>query len=196
VEDIQVRDIQARTTNAAISGSFNTSSSLTLSTSNAPIEVDVTAFNHDGIKAFIATTNAQLAANFSLYASPASSAPGIFDVRTFTTNAPLRVNYFESPLYSVLDAKAGTTNSPAYVRLHPAYEGSFTTTTTHFPSTIESLKDVEDPTGHGRVRKVNIDFQIKGVARGSVAWEPLEHERGQPGSVIVSTTNGHLFLTL
>ncbi|KAI0034676.1 hypothetical protein K488DRAFT_83741 [Vararia minispora EC-137] len=195
-EDIRVREVGVHTTNAAILGSFNTTSNLTLVTSNSPIKVDVTAYNQGSVNNLVMhTTNNVLAANLSLLTSPASSGPGAFEVTATTTNSPLHVNHLTSPADSVLNAKFATTNSPAYVRLDPAFEGTFTASTTHFTPSIQYI-NAEDPAGRNRERKVHLDFVMRGMARGTVGWEPLEHGRGEPGSVVLSSTNSPVYLTL
>ncbi|VDB91242.1 unnamed protein product [Peniophora sp. CBMAI 1063] len=197
VKDIRAHDINVHTTNAAIIGAFNTSDSLKLATTNSPIKVDVTAFNHDNANDLILhTTNALLAANFSLLQSPASSSAARFKVTTATTNGHLRVNYLTSPADAVLEATASTTNSPAWVRLDSAYEGTFAASTTHFTPSIERRTDVEDPAGRRRSRHVEVNTQIRGFVRGFASWLPSEHEKGQPGSINVHTTNNHLFLSV
>jgi hypothetical protein len=47
------------TTNADVTGSFNTSSSLQLASTNAPIKADITAYNQDNVNELkLTTTNA------------------------------------------------------------------------------------------------------------------------------------------
>ncbi|KZV66001.1 hypothetical protein PENSPDRAFT_585920 [Peniophora sp. CONT] len=197
VKDIRVRDLTVHTTNAAIIGSFNTSETLKLMTTNSPIKVDVTAFNHDNLNELVLhTTNALLAANLSLVKSASSGSASHFKVTTSTTNGQLRVNYLTSPPDSILEAVAATTNSPAWVRLDSAYEGSFVASTTHFSPTLERHTDVEDPAGRGRRRQIDVKAHIRGVVTGSASWQPSEHEKDQPGSVTVHTTNSPIYLTV
>jgi hypothetical protein len=88
-----------------------------------------------------------------------------------------------------------TTNSPAHVTLDPAFEGTFTAATSNASPVITPIQNAEDPAGRGRERKVHMDFVVKGVARGKVVWEPVDR-RGQLGSVILTSTNGPVYLTL
>ena len=137
-----------------------------------------------------------LAANLSLVKSAASGSNSHFKITTATTNGQLRVNYLTSPPDSVLEAVASTTNSPAWVHLDSAYEGSFIASTTHFSPIVERRTDVEDPAGRGRNRHIEINTLIRGFVKGSASWQPSEHEKDQPGSINVHTTNSQLYLTV
>lgn len=116
---------------------------------------------------------------------------------TTTTNGQLRVNYLTSPPDSYLEAIAGTTNSPAWIRLDSAYEGEFTASTTNYSPSVERHTDVEDPAGRGRNRQIEVNTRIRGFVRGSASWQPSEPDRSlPPGSVNVHTTNSQLYLAV
>lgn len=196
--------------NGAIEGTFNTSDSLFLRTTNSPIKVDVGLKNDDthvtSLK--ISTTNrcawfllylhfilnlsqkfSKLEANVDLVSS--SENGGSYAVTASTTNSPLRVAFPTSPVDSTLKLSATTTNSPAAVSLHPSYEGSFELSTTQFlPKLVKH--DASDPSGRERKRNVELGSTSRGSLRGRVSWSDNEG----PGSVFVKSTNAFITLEL
>jgi hypothetical protein len=56
--------------------------------------------------------------------------------------------------------------------LHPAFEGGFLLQTTQFHPTLHLTPGVEDPTGHGRQRKVNDRVVAGRAVIGNVSWVP------------------------
>ncbi|KAF9460719.1 hypothetical protein BDZ94DRAFT_1169062, partial [Collybia nuda] len=177
--------------NGPIEGIFNTSDHLFLKTTNARIKVDVGLQNDDtrvtSLK--LSTTNNKLEANVNLVSS--SKTGGRYTTAASTTNAPLRLNFPASPVNSSLKLSATTSNSPASISLHPSYEGSFQLSTTQFlPELLR--RDVEDPSGKGRERKVSVDYVNRRSLKGSVSWSDNEG----PGSITLRSTNAHVSLEL
>jgi len=86
------------------------------------------------------------------------------------------------------------------VALHPAFEGGFLLQTTQFRPTLHVTPDVEDPTGHGRQRKVNDRVVAGRAVIGNVSWvTPGKHP--QPGAeragwASVSSRNAPVTLVL
>lgn len=137
------------------------------------------------------TANAPLHARVSL--TTASEYTGEFGVDVQTANAPLTLTYVNSPVYSQLNSKARTTNAPAAVHLHSAFEGSFSISSFIGPS-LEQHR-VEDPAGKGRERHVTTS-RSRGHIQGSVRWVGAEDSEGGTGFVQVSTTLSPAKLTL
>lgn len=174
------------TANGLIKGHFHSTSSLKLITTNMAINADVDLFHNESAKPselVITTANAPLDARVSL--TTASGYAGEFGVDAQTANAPLKLTYANSPVHSQLISKARTTNSPTTVRLHSAFEGSFSLSSFIGPSLEQH--SVEDPAGKGRERHVTAS-RSRGHIQGSVRWVGGEHSGGGTGFVQVSTT--------
>ncbi|KAI0043762.1 hypothetical protein FA95DRAFT_1498100, partial [Auriscalpium vulgare] len=200
IKNIVAQSLTAQSSNGPITGHFNTSSQLVLHTTNSPIKIGVTA-SDDGKKGKpttvnLHTTNSVLEASLNLVANTKKGRGGAFSVEASTTNSPLNIATLDAPPDSVLHLTARTTNSPAVVRLHPAYEGSFTAVTTNFSPALDRLPDVEDPTGEGRPRSVEIQSVRGRTLYGAVRWVPSHHKEGRAGSVSVSSTNSPVKVTL
>ncbi|KAG1746394.1 hypothetical protein EDB19DRAFT_356087 [Suillus lakei] len=195
------------TANGRIEGHFHSTSSLQLITTNVVIDADIDLFHNESakpstlvmttanacvpmllfipryIKRFVVTYR-PLDARVSL--TTASGSAGEFGVDAQTANAPLTLTYVNSPVYSRLNSKARTANSPATVHLHSAFEGSFSVGSSIIGPSLEQHK-VEDPAGEGRQRHVTTS-RSRGQIRGSVRWVGAEHSGNGTGFVQVSTT--------
>jgi hypothetical protein len=209
-----------QTTNSAIEGKFNTSDTLVLKTSNGPIKVDVKLNNDPARKkatsASLTTNNKYLSTIFfsfshssylldhhsviELGASLISSAPsgveGLFDLNAKTNNAHLHASIATAPADSTINFTGRTSNSPAKVHLHDAYEGSFAASTSNRPIILNTLNDPEDPRREGRHRKVEFDWQDKNrhQLEGSVSWG--SGRKTPLGSVKIRTSNSPIDLTV
>ncbi|GLB37340.1 putative expressed protein [Lyophyllum shimeji] len=180
-----------RTSNSPITGVYNTSRSLTLKTSNSPIQVDVGVHNERKYvsELLMHTTNGKLDSRVSL-TSP-NQQGGRYLVAATTSNSPLAVKFQTSPLDSTLKLVAGTSNSPALVSLDPAYEGTFSLSTSNY-SPLLNRRTVEDPSGKGRKRVVQARNYSRGVLKGSVSWSA----RAGSGTVEVKSSNSSVTLEL
>jgi hypothetical protein len=81
---------------------------------------------------------------------------------------------------------AHTSFSPVSVKLHETYEGKFSLETTFDKPDVSVDKDVEDPSGKKRERKVNMERVGRGELTGSVRWG--EEEGTEKGVVNIETT--------
>lgn len=166
------------TANGLIKGHFHSTSSLKLITTNMAINADIDLFHNESAKPselVITTANAPLDARVSL--TTASGHAGEFGVDAQTANAPLKLTYTNSPVYSQLNSKARTANAPATVHLHSAFEGSFSVSSFIGPS-LEQHR-VEDPAGKGRQRHITAS-RSRGHIQGSVRWVEGEHSEEEP----------------
>jgi len=179
-----------RTTNSPILGVHNTSRSLTLTTSNSPIQVDVGVENKKNFvsELVMRTSNGKIDSRVSL---TTASHGGRYLVTARTSNGPLNVNFPTSPLDSTLKLVAATSNSLAFVSLGPAYEGTFSLSTSNFSPSV-TRRGVEDPSGNGRKRNVDTSTSGRGVLSGSVSWSG---RRGS-GAVEVKSSNSPVILEL
>ncbi|KAI9508246.1 hypothetical protein F5148DRAFT_931999 [Russula earlei] len=186
--------IKIYSSNAPIGGVFNTSSLLKVKTRNAPVDVRVNAFNKDNASPTqikIHTSNSVIFAHISLVSTHEDQAGGAFVVHARTSNGPLGLNFTDQPPDSLLKLEAHTSNAPARVHLHPAYEGFYKLRTTFFPPVLAVDDNVEDPTGRGRKRVIDEKTVGRGpfrILHGDVVWVPQD-EGAPKGKVDVSTTN-------
>ncbi|KAF8959957.1 hypothetical protein BDZ97DRAFT_1761106 [Flammula alnicola] len=184
------------TTNGPIRGTFSTTTSLLLTTTNSPIQVFAGLESNGTHPSFVArTTNGLIEATVNL--SSSSGEGGSFDVSTTTTNSPVYVTFPDAPVDSNLLLEAKTTNSPAKVFLHPTYEGSFDLQTSSvFRSELNVHHDVTDPSGKERKRDVQINTVGRGHTHGSVKWVEEDKKHESAGAVVIRTTNSPAVLDL
>lgn len=192
---INVRSVAAETgifgtANGLIKGHFHSTSSLKLIAANMAIDADVDLFHNESAKPselVMTTANAPLNARVSL--TTASGHTGEFGVDVQTANAPLKLTYVNSPVYSQLYSRARTTNAPATVQLHSAFEGSFSLSCIGPSLGQPSLEQhrAEDPAGKGRERHVTMS-RSRGQIEGSVRWVGAENSGGGTSFVQALTT--------
>ncbi|KAF8959956.1 hypothetical protein BDZ97DRAFT_1761105 [Flammula alnicola] len=202
VRSLSAGNVRVETSAGPIHGTFNTTTFLTLTTSNSPIKVDVGLTSNGTSPTFIAkTTNSPLHAEVSLFSS--SKEGGSFHVSGTTTNSPVYLGFPEAPVDSTLRVEAETKNSPASVFLHPTFEGSFSLESTVFQPEVQE-HGVVDPTGKGRIRRVQVDRIDGDELSGKVLWEreakkpiPIPWPLPLPsGAVFIHTTNSPAVLDL
>ncbi|SRR6266404_5994176 len=134
-------------------------------------------------------------ADVSLVSSSPSGSGGAFGVRTHTTNSPIEVVYVDSPVDSVLKFDAVSTNARVHAALHRAYEGTFALATSNAGAVVDRLRDVEDPSGQGRKRRVTRRSVERSHVFGEVEWVPSS-DSNEAGSVNIVTTNSGVTLTV
>jgi len=113
------------------------------------------------------TLDSHIKSSISLVSSKTTN--GSFNVNATTSNQPLMLNYDTSPVDSILHSRARTSNSPATVSHHSAFEGTIALQSTIFPPSIDK-REVEDPSGQGRHRSLEISRVARGVLAGVVYW--------------------------
>ncbi|CAK5281893.1 unnamed protein product [Mycena citricolor] len=181
--------------NAKISGSFETSSSLILSTTNAPVLSSIKLHHRNIFKTThlrIETCNAEIDAPISLFTTAANGQGGRFNISATTTNAPMTMTFPSAPARSILHLDAETKNSPASVWLNEAFEGDFTL----FSNVV--LVDQLPYVDIRKLRTVDWQSDLKrlGFVKGEVRWKmPILGGAKKPlGSVRISTNNSFLKL--
>ncbi|KAG6866686.1 hypothetical protein C0991_000796 [Blastosporella zonata] len=179
-----------RTSNGAITGSYNASRSLTLHTSNAPIQVDVSVENASDYVSDLTlhTSNGKIDSRVSL---TSATDDGRYMITATTSNAPLAVGISTSPLASTLRVTASTSNGPAFLSLPPAYEGQISMSTSNGAPSIKR-RNVADPSGKGRERKVRTTSLGRNTLRGSVSWTDEEGS----GTVALRSSNSPIVIQL
>ncbi|KAF9471939.1 hypothetical protein BDN70DRAFT_887570 [Pholiota conissans] len=153
-----------------IRGTFNVSATLTLTTSNSPIIVDLNLNNTQGgvLSVFATTTNSPIEITASLFSILPPQPPG-FSISATTTNSPVDISFLTAPLDSSLQVKAVTTNSPAIVNAHPTYQGGFFLDN-EGPELHENRGAVVDPSGEGRERRFEYTAVRQDLVAGKVFW--------------------------
>ncbi|KAG5731771.1 hypothetical protein E4T56_gene816 [Termitomyces sp. T112] len=179
-----------RTSNGALTGSYNASRSLTLRTSNAPIRADVRIANEKDYVSDLTlhTSNSKIDTRVHL---TSETPAGRFMVTATTSNAPLTVAFPSSPVDSTLRLSASTSNGHALLSLHPTYEGQFSMTTSNDRPWIRP-HDVADPSGKGRVRQVLTTSLGHNTLSGRVSWSNVEG----PGRVELRSSNAAVVIEL
>ncbi|KAI0696204.1 hypothetical protein C8T65DRAFT_37507 [Cerioporus squamosus] len=195
VESVAGNLVLVKSSNGAITGTYNTSTSLVLETSNAPITVNANLLNGNERPTvlYAKTSNGRVDAEVTLATNTSDGTQGKYHVTTRSSNAPLHVAFVDAPVDSALTAIAHTSNSPVHVALHETFEGRFDASTSSWFTPEVRWKPVEDPAGRERKRDVRIDTVKRSHVHGSVYWDADGEERG---SVTVETSNSPIRLDL
>ncbi|CAE6415140.1 unnamed protein product [Rhizoctonia solani] len=148
-----------------------------LETKNAKVDLGLSARN-GGVD--VKTSNGPIVATLDLQKGKE------FSTSFFTTNGHLTVNVTSLPTGAKLFLDAQTSNAPASVQLHPAYEGTF-----ELVSSVVAPAVVVGDEQEGR--KVEVKREGRQV-KGSVWWE--ENVVREGGVVTVGTSNAMNVLLL
>ncbi|KAG8930164.1 hypothetical protein FRC03_006468 [Tulasnella sp. 419] len=199
-QSLQVNHLVIQTSNAPISGFFNVTDLITLSTSNGAIDADVdlrSEDQHSPTELNFRTSNARISTAVALHSTKNSrlqSRGGWFNLRVSTSNGRLNVTVPTAPITSHLNIVASTTNGGSLVDLPSAFEGSFALSTSNGALNVAD-EDPEDPTGQGLKRSIELDRVVRGHVSGRVWWGDAKDHR-ELGTVRVRTTNGDNILRL
>lgn len=182
------------TTNSPVGGRFNVSNGLEIHTSNSPIAIEA-QLNNDPARstatfAKLETSNGIIELEASLVSTAKSGAGGQFDISAQSSNSPLKARLVTAPADSTINLDAHTSNSPARVVLHDAYEGSFKAHTSLMGVTFERLEDPEDPHGEGRERSYSVSRPDRpgNTLEGKVWWGEEGNRKAKLGKVEVTTS--------
>ncbi|PIL33798.1 hypothetical protein GSI_04423 [Ganoderma sinense ZZ0214-1] len=193
---VDVESAKIVTSNARIDGKFRVSRSLELQTSNQHIDTEV-VLDYDALSQGDASTNLTLHNSNGLIHSKISlrtASPfgigGFYAVSASTQNGAVDLSFPEQPVDSTLTLSARTSNSPAMVRLNPAFEGQFELGTANGPVTFAPDKNVADPAHRGRTRSWMLSERTMRAWRGLVTWGfPNDPDRNLKGWARVETLN-------
>ncbi|KAF6747333.1 hypothetical protein DFP72DRAFT_919955 [Ephemerocybe angulata] len=195
------------TSNAPISGVFNSTGNLSLETSNGAIQVSVKLHNKEAStpnKLSIITSNGPLEANIDLTSSSSPKkgsrdvAQPQYDVETTTSNSRLQTNFWRFPTDAVLRFSGTTSNGLAKAQINAEYQGAFEVQTSNGGATLQHHTQ-QDPSGRGRKRALKVEREGKTYVQGAVEWVGgRDGGRGkvQMGSVELATSNGEAVLVL
>ncbi|PFH47474.1 hypothetical protein AMATHDRAFT_67678 [Amanita thiersii Skay4041] len=173
------------TRNGEIKGAYNATGSLNLVSTNGIIKsrVYINTGDDESATLDLRTSNGYIQSDISLLHTATTG--GDFNVVASSSNSPLRLHFLDAPLNSKLALTARTSNSPAQVTLHPTYEGGFQVSTSNMRPNAFARSGIEDPSGRGRQRDVQISRSWSQVT-GSVSWSDEGRSRGR---VVLSTSN-------
>ncbi|TFK74656.1 hypothetical protein BDN72DRAFT_759463 [Pluteus cervinus] len=186
VQSLTAESARIRTTNGLISGTFMVSSSLSLRTSNAPIDTLITLDDNDTTvdsTVHIQTSNGELKS--TVHIDPSTNL-NLFTLNAKTSNAPLEISvpYAPSALPFFLTAK--TSNAPASVSIPPTFSGPFQMKT----SNEEQYVDQRNPPIQGR--QIHVYKTLGRATHGIVKWL----DERPDGNVAVRTSNAPVTLML
>ena len=112
---------------------------------------------------------------------------GNFNVSTTSSNNRVKVDYDTSPVDSTLTHTLHTSNGPATVNLHRAYEGAFSVESSMVGPAIVDEDHAEDPSGRHRRRWIEIFEVTKTKITGGMYWG--EKTPDAKGRVDMMTSN-------
>jgi hypothetical protein len=196
-QSLSADDIKVVTSNAGIKGSYKTSTSLILQTSNAGVKADISLLNNNTRPTMLKvhTSNGAIDSSVSMYSTQKSKTGGTFIAELSSSNAPITLDLPVSPLDAKVQLKASTSNSPARVSLSAGYEGEYElSTSSYFQPSLEQGK-AEDPSGKERRRSVTTTRTGRGQLAGRVNWVPAG-EGAEDSYVRVRTSNSNVALRL
>jgi len=187
--ELEISNLKATKANLAtahkpIFGTFTITERLSLITSNASIDANVTLINDatQDRPTFLelVTKHAPITAVANLVSvSPSglsdiwdeSEKNGSFRITAISSYAPVDVTVASQPVESTLTLNAVTTHGDVSVVVPPAYEGRFTLVTNPGgQSSVVEKDDTPDPEGKGRKRFVDVKRLFGGIATGNVKW--------------------------
>ncbi|KAJ7779077.1 hypothetical protein B0H16DRAFT_1501021 [Mycena metata] len=176
----------------AIEGTFNSSKSLTLSTSNGPINVEVNLFNNDeddAAKLKLLTSNGRIEGRINLESTKKSGSA--FNITARTSHGPIDLDVVAAPLESNITLGATTSLGSLSAKLPTTFEGEFHASTSLSSLQVKVDENAEDPAGKGRKRHVDHRTVGKASSHGYVSWSEEGKTRG---SVVVRSSLGPVSL--
>jgi hypothetical protein len=181
-----------KTTNKPISGYFNATDALYLTTTNAAIKTRITFTNSKSFQGqlVLKTTN-DVIENTVDFASTKGAA-NAFDFRATSTNDRLDLTVSALPNDAKLQMKATTTNARTDLKLPATFEGKYSLSTTNASPTLVGLER-KDPKGRGRQRIIRQTSMTKSRLDGVAYWGD---ETNAISFVGAETTNGKITLQL
>ena len=155
--------------------------SLALKTSTGTIVANIFILSNATVSkepptaASIKTNTGAIDTRFSLFAIDAKDkalvpSGGSFLIDTGSDTSGVQIKFDEAPVESTLVLTSKTSTGSINTDLHPTYEGTFSLSSSlRFPA-VNVKDDVEDPTGEGRERTVNVIRTRGHTVVGDVRW--------------------------
>lgn len=203
VESIYSGTIFADALNNPISGKFSVTRRIDLGTSNGAIDAEISIENSGDKPSSVSlsTRNAPVKSEISLFTYSKENIGGSFNVFVTSDHAPLQITFPTAPIKSSLRFTVRASNSSIQATLPPSYEGSLMLRSFELPEslkhTVEYQTEAEDPSGKGRVRKVEVEETATGYVDGKVSWVGIVDASGShDGKVMLSTSNAPIAVNL
>ncbi|KAG8983736.1 hypothetical protein FRB90_005788 [Tulasnella sp. 427] len=179
--NVTARNVIAQTSFSTIWGHFTTSESLTLQTSQAAINVNVSLVRLSDeskpVALSLTTENAivQSAVTISTTTNNTCQDPSVsdFTIHAQSANAPVSVTVIHAPDSSAakVDVVATSSYAPVVVSLDPLFEGTFSLTS-GIGADFDEDDDIPDPLDRGRRRQYTITENTAWEVDGNVTWDP------------------------
>ncbi|KIY48054.1 hypothetical protein FISHEDRAFT_59188 [Fistulina hepatica ATCC 64428] len=178
VDSVAATSAVIETSNSAITGSYETSSSLELLTANAPIKVDVLMVHKGGEASNLSLHTSNAVISSSTMLEDRTGSGGKFTVAAHTVNGRIDMPFPSAPVNSRLKLKAETVIGSVSATMHPTYQGAFRASTYLARADVIS-NDVEDLEGKGRTRNVEITRLSGSFVQGFVSWSEEGRDYGE-----------------
>ncbi|KAK7472361.1 hypothetical protein VKT23_000478 [Stygiomarasmius scandens] len=178
---LQAARAHIETSNASIEGAFNIASVLSISTSEHPINVNVTLDNVHNFPSYLRVKNTDGSIETSLALVSSSDTKPTFDVEITGKNSPVKSTVTEIPGGANLQLEIKTTQEPVALALPYSFEGSYILSSSAGNTPLVQQREHED-----ELPKRRLDITKKeDEDDGSETLEGLV--------TFVQTTNGDVF---
>jgi len=161
-----------------INGSFTVTERLSIVGGNSPVDVNVTMFSSPHAEKptvlDIVNNKAPITTTISLQLNSTATANehnGFFAISQVTKQSDITSNVTSQPLDSIVRFAAVTKDGNVTATFPSAYEGRFSLVASrHGRSLVEADTDVEDPSGEGRKRYLEVKEYFGSIITGFVGW--------------------------
>lgn len=159
-----------------INGSFTVTERLSIVGGDSPVDVNVTMFSSAHAEKptvlDIVNNKAPITTIISLRLnSTANERGGFFAISQVNKQSDITSNVTSQPLDSIVRFAAVTKDANVTATFPPAYEGRFSLVASrHGRSFVEADTDVEDPSGEGRKRYLEVKEYFGSIITGFVGW--------------------------
>lgn len=179
--NVTAKNVVAQTSFSTIWGHFTTSESLTLQTSQAAINVNVSLVrlsdDSKPVALSLTTENAivQSAVTVSTTTNNTCEDPSVSDFTIYaqSANAPVSLTVIHAPDSSAakIDLVATSSYAPVVVSLDPLFEGTFSLSS-GIGADFDEDNGIPDPSGRGRQRQYLITEHTASELEGTASWIP------------------------
>lgn len=179
--NVTAQNVIAQTSFSTIWGHFTTSESLTLQTSQAAINVNVSLVrlsdNAKPVALSLTTENAivQSAVIVSTTTNNTCEDASVsdFTIHAQSANAPVSVTviHAQDSAAAKIDVVATSSYAPVVVSMDPLFEGTFSLTS-GIGADFDEDDDIPDPLGLGRKRQYLITENTAWELEGTATWDP------------------------
>lgn len=138
-----------------------------------------------------------ISSTIRLHSSSWHGEGGLFNVTARSINGPVMLDVSAAPVESRLVLNAKAIGARADVILHPTFEGLYLIESAHAGSTkLHERKEVEDPSGRGRTRRVEkFNWRNQRMA-GYIGWSSAPVELLSPWGGVVIESDEAVSLTV